>query len=64
MGESHLKIFVESLLSAERDIFLKLLYIILQASNAPGSYPKDEVYSIQTFTFWYQLQVSSRFIKF
>lgn len=54
-----MKVFVETLLVAEkRDTFLKLLYIILQASNAPGCYPRDEVYSLQTFNFWYSLQVS------
>lgn len=59
-----MKVYVETLLRGEREIFLKLLYVILQASSAPGSYPKDEVYSIQTFSFWYQLQVSFFLMRF
>lgn len=57
MGEEHLKVFTNVLPTEERDAFLKLLYVILQCSSAPGCYPKDEVYSIQTFNFWYLLQV-------
>ncbi|XP_065210283.1 importin-13 isoform X2 [Planococcus citri] len=57
LGDSHIRVIVEALLVEEkRDVFLKLMYIILQASNAPGYYPKDEVYSVQTLNFWYSLQ--------
>lgn len=57
MGDSHVKVLTDLLLTSERDICLKLLYVILQCSNAPGCYPKDEVYSIQALNFWYLLQV-------
>lgn len=59
MGEIHLKVFIKTMTTKgpERESFLKLLYLILQCSNAPGCFPKDEIYSTQTFNFWYLLQV-------
>lgn len=62
-GENHLLVLTNTLKSENRDSFLRLLCIILQCSGAPGHYPKDEVYSIQTFNFWYQLQVSMTPLK-
>ena len=57
IGENHVRVFISALLTHARDTILRLLYVILQCSNAPGTYPKDEVYSTQTFQFWYLLQV-------
>lgn len=56
IGDSQMKLLLNSLQTDNRDITLEILKIILHCSDAPGDYPVDEVYSLHTFNFWYQLQ--------